>query len=120
MNDFLRRLPRLDAQLDASPRPRPFCGLCGGSNNLGYHSCAPHEPGNEKPVPLSPGDEQLRASYERTLDVLHDQTRRVTALLELYGYQLRASYSTHEQQRSLDAVDVAQREALALLVEAGR
>lgn len=25
---------------------QPFCGLCGGRNNIGYHSCRPQEPGN--------------------------------------------------------------------------
>jgi len=28
---------------------QPFCGLCGGRNNIGYHSCAPGASGNDPP-----------------------------------------------------------------------
>lgn len=64
--------------------------------------------------------EATRASLERALDVLQLQTRRVLALQQLYVRELRHSFATHEQQMALDALDVAQAEAAALLVEAGR
>ena len=59
---------------------QPFCGLCGGRNNIGYHRCAPDAPGNDAPVRTV--ESAILQETAQELTTLRARVKELEALLD--------------------------------------